>query len=161
MESAKKLYNEDISSCKPDDVSCFFYMIIYFILAISFFSLSGCSERKAPGKYPVVDVANSVEIFHSAYFSDFFSAIELIALETNDDVLVGGAPNTLVNDSLIFVNSIIAIDRVPLPQNIHVFDHSGKFLYQIGAIGRGPGEFLGVIDCFLITRSQFFTLLTI
>ena len=124
------------------------YFFAFFFLYWSCF-LAGCSEKKSLEKYPVIDVAEIVGVYQRVYCSDYFSSIELIPLETNNSVLVGGAPVVLVNDSLIFVNSIVAYDRVPFPQNIHVFNHSGKFLNQIGSIGRGPSEFLGIVDFFL------------
>ena len=116
-------------------------------------SLTGCSlkksEEKSEGKYPVIDVVNSLGKYQRAYCSDYFSSIELIPLETNTNSLIGGEPVVLANDSLIFICSYISYNFIPPRLNIHVFNYLGKYLNKIGAIGQGPGEYIGVSDFFL------------
>ena len=112
--------------------------------------LAGCFENKQKiGVYPVIDVVNNISNYQRVYCSDFFSSLEIIPLETNKNILVGGDPFILANDSLIFVCSTIAQNILPPLRNVLVFNRSGKFLNQIGEIGGGPGEYFGISSFFL------------
>ena len=124
-------------------------------------SLSGCSDKKNVkttafnGKYPVIDVGSVAGKYQQAYCSDYFSSIELIPLETNENCLIGIRileKTVLMKDSFIFVISEIHTGSdlyFPQPRNLYVFDRSGNFLNQIGGIGQGPGEFIGIEYVFL------------
>ena len=118
--------------------------------------LSGCFDKKTEkhaafnGEYPVIDIGSIAGKYQRAYCSDYFSSIELIPLETNDNCLIGirKLENiVLVKDSFLFVISEIHTGNVIyswMPRNLFVFDRSGNFLNQIGGIGQGPGEFTGI-----------------
>jgi hypothetical protein len=69
--------------------------------------------------------------------STIASEIEYIPLETAENCLLGNENNIALTDSFIFVSD---------PQKLLKFDRSGKFISQIGANGRGPGEYLYVYD---------------
>ena len=125
-----------------------------FMLAICvLLALKSCTNTKSYKKneemYPVIDIVNSVGNYQKVYFSDYFSSIELIALETNNNSLIGEESIVLVYDSLIFIASSISSGVWPPHKNLLVFNRSGKFLNSIGAIGKGPGEYLGVSEVFL------------
>jgi len=120
-----------------------FFLTLFFILA-------GCSAVKKPlGKYQIIDIESSVGDYQRIYASDFFSSFELVPLETNINSLIGGDPIVLANDSFIIIGSVIKARTVPVQRNLHVFNRSGKFLNQIGSIGRGPGEYIGILNFFL------------
>jgi len=116
--------------------------------------MTGCStkELKPAGQYPVIDVGSIAGKYQRVYCSDFFSSIELIPLETNDNSIV--YPRVLhdvilANDSLIFILSDTEFGRIihaPVRRVLLVFDRYGKYLNHIGSIGQGPGEFLGIHD---------------
>ena len=99
------------------------------------FILNGCSGDKSLSKYPMIDVASNVlsNNYKKVYFSDLFSTIEVIPLETKRECLVRSTFfSPVVTDSFIIMGG----------ENIYVFDISGKFLNQIGQVGRGPGEYI-------------------
>jgi len=122
----------------------------YYLLCL-FFCLTCCSDENLPEKYPVIGISNSIGHYQRVYCSDLFSSIELIPLETNENCLIGqitGFFVVLVNDSMIFIRSNAfwgSWDGIYL----YVFDHSGKFLNQIGMYGRGPGEYQRLGNIFL------------
>ena len=122
---------------------------IVFFFILSFSIVVGCSENKAHGEYQVINFADIAGEYKRVYCSDYFSSLEIIPLETNKNCLVVMDPAILVNDSLIFVTSIVSLSRSPFPRNVLVFNHSGKFLNQIGAIGRGPGEYTTFAEFFI------------
>jgi len=120
-----------------------------FLGMVLLLCLTGCSDKKKPvGQYPIIDIINSIGKYQRVYMSDLFSSIELIPLETNKNSLVGGSPGILANDSLIFINSVYS-PQFPPSRNLLVFDRAGKFLNQIGQIGRGPGEYFSLMKVFL------------
>jgi len=116
------------------------------ILIALFLYLTGCSEEKPVGDYPVIDVLNSIGKYQRVYCSDFFSSIELIPLETEKECLLldDFPPASILKDSLIFMRGD---ERTNI--RLYAFDWSGKFLNQIGERGQGPGEYITLLDVFL------------
>ena len=70
---------------------------------------------------------------------DYFKHIELIPLETNDDVLIGNMTKIVYHQSNFYT-----LDRKQLI--IQVFDKEGKFISKLGKRGQGPGEYIRVDD---------------
>ena len=60
----------------------------------------------------------------------------LVQLETNDDIMVGPGLTTITNNYIGIIQS-----RKPYL----LFDRSGKYLYKVGSVGQGPGEYTGTI----------------
>lgn len=66
---------------------------------------------------------------------DYFSHIELIPLETNDDILIG-----YCEEVIQYQNRYYIFDRKP--HKVQIFDMNGKFIFQIDKRGQGPGEYI-------------------
>jgi hypothetical protein len=114
----------------------FYYMkrTISISLLICLFA---CSTEKPGGEYPVIDVIGSVGNYQRVYMSDYFSSIELIPLETNENCLLdmGYFYRISLNDSIIIM-------RGNNRRLLYAFDRTtGKFRNQIGNRGQGPGEY--------------------
>ncbi|WP_280751017.1 MULTISPECIES: 6-bladed beta-propeller [unclassified Parabacteroides] len=109
-------------------------------------NLIACAEEKPEGDYPVIDLIGHIEKYQRAYCSDYFSSIELIPLETRDECLLPNAPfpRIILKDDYIFMRG----------EHLNAFDISGKFLYKIGRIGQGPGEYLSANIFFSSTDKQ-------
>jgi len=75
----------------------------------------------------------------SLRYIDSVAKVEYIKLETHQNGLLSSISKLLVGRGKI----VILDDRF---SQVLVFDDSGKFVGQIGAVGRGPGEFLSVED---------------
>jgi len=73
---------------------------------------------------------------------DYFSHIELIPLETNDDFLIG-----YIEEIIHYQNRFYIFDRQQ--KRIYIFDDTGKFIFQINKLGRGPGEYTLIRSIFL------------
>ena len=86
----------------------------------------------------IVDLNNPQEVS----FYDYFSHIELIPLETNNDVLVG-----FVNEIIHYHGRYYVFDKQQ--KMVIIFDEMGKFIFQINKRGRGPGEYIEIKDIFL------------
>lgn len=83
-----------------------------------------------------VIVCNISEITDSTYFplSKIIDKCEFIQLETNDSSLFERVYHVGISDNYIAIHSY---GRHP----IKLFNRQGKFIRNIGTIGRGPGEF--------------------
>jgi hypothetical protein len=66
-----------------------------------------------------------------------FKNVEIIALETNEQCLLGSVPRIKVTDSFIFVREFFTND-------LFVFDRKGIFLNKIGNVGQGKGEYISL-----------------
>ena len=75
---------------------------------------------------------------------DYFSHIELIPLETNDEVLVGRIYKIIEHQHNYYI-----FDRHSAIYCVQVFDEEGKFSHKIGKKGQGPGEYLNIEDIFI------------
>lgn len=85
----------------------------------------------------IVDIAGNLDKRDELPLSRLADELEYIPLETSDHSLLGNDNNIALTDSFIFVSD---------PQKLLKFDRSGKFISQIGANGRGPGEYVYIYD---------------
>ena len=91
--------------------------------------------------YPIKDNRVPVDLNNPQKGSlfDYFEHIELIPLETNDDVLMGKAYMVT-----FYLNSYYFFDVQQ--QIVYVFDDAGKFVSKIAKRGQGPGEYGRIED---------------
>jgi hypothetical protein len=104
------------------------------LIAFAFLSPTGWGQKSLPA----IDVAKALKKEQSLKLSDFAKSIEYVKLETNTDCLINRGTAVLTDDLIL-----VRISREP---KILAFDYEGKFLYQIGRHGQGPGEYLALAD---------------
>lgn len=97
------------------------------------------SEVMAPDSYvyyPIQDdrITVNLDDNEKASLFDYFSHIELIPLETSDDILVG-----YCEDIVLYQNRYYIFDRKRAV--VQIFDQDGKFVFLIDKRGQGPGEY--------------------
>lgn len=100
-------------------------------------TLSSCQSEQQKPESPVIvlDMESLLSNQQELKLSDIAESIQYIQLETNQDVLCQ------VLQYLVRDNKIIVRNR---NGTVFLFDGEGKFVRQIGRIGQGPGEYLGV-----------------
>lgn len=105
--------------------------------------LSSCQTKEKGSHAKLVDVngnkvidCNISEVTDTVDFllSNLLKSCEMIALETNDSSLFESTYHIGVSDNYLAIHS-----RGRMP--IKLFNRQGKFVRNIGKIGRGPGEF--------------------
>jgi len=100
---------------------------------------TSCSQREHGG-YLTIDLINrkSLPIEHIS-LSDISESIQIIPLETNDSVLVGRISEIKLESNKLYIHA---------SNGVFVFDSNGKFLNMVGSKGRGPREYVYLIDIF-------------
>ena len=79
-----------------------------------------------------------------------FSNIRIVPLETNDNCLIGQIAKVEFYDDKIFL-----LDSF---RKLLVFDINGKFLFNVGKVGRGPGEYPEIRDFDLDENGNIYVL---
>jgi hypothetical protein len=74
------------------------------------------------------------------YLSSIVKSVRPILLEEPDYALIGDVYEIQVLDNQIFILDML------IAKKLFVYDMNGKFVRQIGVIGQGPGEYLGIWD---------------
>ena len=126
-------------------------MKTYFIsLLVAGFLLTSCNNRgqfkngsNASLPY-IIDIEKDINNVRSVPLSTLGSQLEYILLETDSVCLIKSVSNAFVSDSFIYVSD---------GSRVLLFTRNGKFLKQIGAAGRGPGEYSRIAD-FIIDKNN-------
>jgi hypothetical protein len=128
--------SNSISMC-----NCIFRLYYVFFLVLLLF-FTGC-EGNRNGRYishnaeDVVVVSNGDSML---MLDDLIDSVCYIQLETTPESLIGRIEAVkMINDKFL-VWSKTSSDQ------IHLFDVIGRFLCSIGSYGKGPGQYVNVID---------------
>jgi len=132
----------------------------YTVLLFLFFICSACKQTNQVNDrevfnidpivedscvyYPIRDNRIKVDLNHpqKASLFDYFSHIELIPLETSDDVLVG-----YCEEIFFYKNRYYIFDGQQ--NSILVFDDQGEFIFQLKKRGQGSEEYIDIRSVFL------------
>lgn len=107
-----------------------FYIYLLFICI-------GCQNNTNSTREGIaIEVDNNNKI---AKFSDLFSTIDIIPLETLDSSLISSTDKIIQHHDKIFI-----LDKTQ--QILFIFNETGKFLWKLDKAGRGPTEYLGIED---------------
>ena len=132
----------------------FKYLLFLFIFCTSCYRIKQVNVTEKSGHdtileesfvyYPIKENRIKVDLDKPQKVSlfDYFSNIELIPLETNDDVLIG-----YCEEVICYQNKYYLFDRKQY--RVYVFDETGKFIFQINKRGQGPGEYTDLFSIFI------------
>lgn len=71
--------------------------------------------------------------------SDLFSRARTIILETKPESIIGTVSEIQVFDGKFYIRDMVG-------RSLLIFDLNGKFIRKIGSFGRGPGEYIMLLD---------------
>ncbi|MGJ3236794.1 6-bladed beta-propeller [Marivirga sp.] len=109
-----------------------------YVLAFIFFILSCCNVKEVPENELVIKVKD--DILDNINYSELISDIEFIKLDENPDAII-----TQIDKILFHNNKIYILQRFFNPR-VLVFENNGKYLYDLGKEGDGPGEYMYPYD---------------
>ena len=118
--------------------NCYIVYMVTICIAISISCTRTVNPREYPEGIAVIEVTDpdpaiKIEDIYDA------SSVELVALETTEDFLLGNIQRLAVfEDRFFIVNS----DRTILG----LFDRNGKFIKKLHNVGRGPREYIVISD---------------
>ena len=117
--------------------------LLFFVIVLSYFLYSCGNGKKETDESEIIsnnritlkingDINNLLQI------DSIFTDIKTIPLETKDECMIEEIVKAIFYDNKLFLQDNM--------KRLLVFNTNGKFLYEIGKIGRGPGEFLDIRD---------------
>lgn len=116
--------------------------VLYYLCTFTILFFFSCNnENKEKKDYfsaqtKVINIPENLDII--SHSDSTFSSISFLSLETKDECMISFIVNLKIVDSLIYINDGF--------KRLLVFDSKGKFKYQIGSKGNGPGEYLEMRD---------------
>lgn len=119
-------------------------IFFYFLIGSLILSSCGNPTRKKESKNEIntnvipfnVDINKNLNNVRIIPLSNIGKEIEYIPLETTPESLIRKITQIEFSDSFIFISDFYKLLQ---------FDREGKFVRQIGAIGRGPAEYIYVM----------------
>ena len=106
---------------------------IIWLFTFLFFLCSCGKEKQEPKGYIEIDMVPLIEgKAQKMPLQDWAKSVRFIPLETKEDILMKNVTNVLQHGDTLLVHH---------SQRLSLFDREGKYLYDIGSKGQGPGEF--------------------
>ena len=107
-------------------------------LSLLCYACSSSEKEQQPKDYIEIDMVPAIEgKAKEMPLQEWAKSVRFIPLETNEDILIAGIKDVLQRgDTLLVYHS----------ERLSLFDMNGKYLYDIGSKGQGPGEFTYVRD---------------
>ncbi|MCR5695498.1 MAG: 6-bladed beta-propeller [Marinilabiliaceae bacterium] len=117
-------------------------ILLYLLLACILTSVESCSPTESSSPNIIDSTAEIIDIPHfdegDIYIqsNEFLDTIYFVPLETNDNSIVGYI------DKIQVVGDTIYVLDIRNTKSLKRFTINGKYIDQIGNLGRGPGEYL-------------------
>ena len=105
--------------------------------------ISGCTNetnRKEPLLSNDAIEIKLDSIKHLDKNKSVISEVSYVKLELNDESIIGEV------DKIRYLNSRFYIFDKSVTKSVFVFSNSGKYLYKIARLGKGPGEYIFAMD---------------
>ncbi|MDR0824906.1 MAG: 6-bladed beta-propeller, partial [Prevotella sp.] len=126
--------------------------VLLYVILVATISFTACSGKTDSRKKAQIENIHEIDldklsIEKEIAMSSFFYKATPIFPGYNDSILIGDIGRMQVFDDKIYILDISADNK------LCVFDKAGRFLYQIGDKGNGPGEYINATD-FTIDRKD-------
>jgi hypothetical protein len=112
---------------------------IYLFLLLITLLLVGCREKPRSNLDLAIFNRGRIKEIEKIAFDNrkFIDSCEFVRLETSDESLFGEITQLETFDGKFYI-----FDRQTM--KLKVFGHTGNFLYNIGKLGQGPGEYSAI-----------------
>lgn len=121
-------------------IKAFLNILFFFFMLFPY----GCDKKSDGKKNTTISV--DLEKDQKVFFSDLFSHIELIPLETNEQSLIREIRKLIISADVFYIFDYNQAE-------ILRFDANGKYLNKISSRGLGPEEYVNISD-FEIDKSN-------
>jgi hypothetical protein len=129
-----------------------------FIWIMGIILLVNCTnDQKESQALQVIDIEGSMDNMDVWNLSHFASSLRYVALETKIDNFLTYIQDYLETDKYLILKNL---------KQLMLFDTDGKFIRQIGNVGRGPGEYqfvmsMGIINDSILTIQSLYDLINL
>lgn len=93
-----------------------------------------------------IDFERGIREIKNVPLSEIATNIQYIPMETNIKCLLGQSPRIQITDHYIFISTDM--------EHLYRFSRNGKFLNEIGRVGRGPGEYVKIINYIIDEKNE-------
>lgn len=111
----------------------------HYIFILIFIFLFSCVDKKE--NIEIIHLDDAIDNVVSIDLNVLTDSIRYIPLETNDSCLISKIEKVALVDSFVFVQN--------KEDDLYAFNLNGDYLYTIGGMGKGPGEYIILIDFFV------------
>ena len=121
---------------------------MYIIISCIIFTLMNFHCGKKNGSITHIQIGPRVKKMQKIFMSQYISDIHYIPLQGSSNLPLAWNWNILTDFS----------DKYILESNGNIcllYDHKGHFIRQIGKLGRGPGEYMGIHSVYLLNNSIY------
>jgi hypothetical protein len=114
----------------------------FYLLLVFFFMIASCKEAmQDPRNFIANIIIDATEISNNKFsLTDIIDSAYFIPLETTSECLIKQI------DKIVFDNDKIFVLDCRGNNKILVFDRQGKFMWTVGKVGQGPGEYIEACD---------------
>ncbi|WP_147679216.1 6-bladed beta-propeller [Algibacter pacificus] len=113
--------------------------ILLRIIVLIFISFSSCKDTNELEKNIENIKVDVKKKYPRGNFKDYFSSSKVISLETNEHSIFHNIDRMSLYDNKFFI-----LDKKS--NGVYIFNNKGKFLNKIQNIGKGPGEYISLMD---------------
>ncbi|MCD6333314.1 MAG: 6-bladed beta-propeller, partial [Bacteroidales bacterium] len=118
--------------------------IIYTLIPLTLLlGAISCNQTPEPDKLPSVTFSK-IDFFR---MSDYFTSLDYLFLEPNPEGIFSAADKIILHKNRIFI-----LDRNL--KALFCYDTTGRFIYRIQRVGRGPGEYRSLDAAWLSRDSR-------
>lgn len=119
-------------------IKCFFILFVF----------SNCAKTHTTVSLPIVNIGAEVKNMHQIYLSQFTNDIRYVPEGSNPESILNWNTEILSDFSEKYI--LDSDGKLCL-----LYDNVGDFIRQVGAQGRGPGEYMGISNVFLINKKIY------
>ena len=117
----------------------------HFTIFILLLGCCCCNQHRQVSPLKSYQVETAIDMESKTVWLDSISdSISIIPLETSDNITIGQFKDAKLHKNLLFVSH----NTPGQPFKLSVFGLNGKYLWDIGSMGHGPGEYNSVWDYF-------------
>lgn len=114
--------------------------ILFIILSVCLLSCQHAEDSTKDSTIETIPVFSNYTA--ELPFSAFVDTIELIPLETTEEILIGEITRLIFNDGKYYIRSTNSMQN----EKLFVFNENGNYIRKIGNKGVGPGEYIRFHD---------------
>jgi hypothetical protein len=113
------------------------------IILIIIMMFTSCNQKVSKNKEIININVDEAEIDTKTPYSDIFESVELVQLKQTNHISIGK-----IHDLKLIGDTLFIFDRM-FAKCLFLYTREGEFINKVGAIGKGPGEYISPSSFFI------------